>query len=287
MADSITLEGTGAYFRTRRCKIAFVRPHDIMDILSGWRYPGAAVVRLPVLKNLPPLARLEQVRYDNARDMFELLISHPSWSETPCGGVYPYLNDVTGDYQKENPEESVLSYEYVVLNTWLLESLREMAEDAGAGAKPDHKLMLEAYRIMRAGTTPTPSTDDAEPMTELQRARLAVLDDLDNGQWARLRVLADIAEEEGNDIQARGYRYMAKHKHWPLLRTDKGEVHRYVVSDVAPTTFPRSAHWIPGSQTYEGGRSEYATLAQVLSDMATKIGEWLLSSPPPTRSESL
>jgi hypothetical protein len=52
-------------------------------------------------------------------------------------------------------------------------------------------------------------------MTDYER----VLDRLDTCRWDHMRVIADAAEEEGDPVEAAGWRWLADHGRWPSEET--------------------------------------------------------------------
>jgi hypothetical protein len=119
------------------------------------------------------------------------------------------------------------------------------------------------------------------PMTQARTDYEQVLAGLDLCQWDQLQVVADAAEDQGDWRSAAGWRWLAKHRMWPLERRG---VWGWCAPNGLPRTLPRSATLppevlarLPRPQSeYRGGPFKwFPTASQALEAMAVAVGEWL------------
>jgi hypothetical protein len=125
------------------------------------------------------------------------------------------------------------------------------------------------------------------PKTQARTDYEQVLAGLDHCQWDHLQVVADAAEDLGDGRSAAGWRWLAKHRLWPLERRG---VWGWCAPNGLPRTLPRSATLppevlarLPRPQSeYRGGPFKwFATASDALEAMAAAVGEWLAAKETP------
>lgn len=108
--------------------------------------------------------------------------------------------------------------------------------------------------------------------------------ELDNNRWEIMLALADLAEEQGDAYRAAGYRWLAKHKRWPV--TPGYEFGMYDWCFQKRLAYVGNADWkamamdcLPGEVEDHGTQGVYEArregLGKFMEETALLIGRWL------------
>jgi hypothetical protein len=112
-----------------------------------------------------------------------------------------------------------------------------------------------------------------------------LLDGLPDIRWNYLRGLADAAEDEGDDLLALGWRWLADNRRWPLgmkwrrygFRLKRGPLQTMAEYGLPPDMFLAAASGVDGEfpGTSSGELIEGHDLPKFLYAVAVGIGAWL------------